>query len=249
VSAFDNVAVTKVALAVDGSTVATDTSSPFTFNIDTTQFADGAHTLTAIASDAAGNSSRAQEPVTVHNNADIKAPSNPSGLKLAVAGTTQAALFWSPSTDNVGVAGYSVYRDGVQIAQTTVPNFLDTGLNPGTSHVYSVRAFDSAGNVSNASSNLNGKTPALSTSATGTLAGVIYNSVGKPVANVVVTLTGNGLTKSVKTNNTGVYKFSSLPAGMYTLTFATSGTTAAASPPVTTVTAVPGQTVVLIAAS
>jgi cellulose 1,4-beta-cellobiosidase len=164
-----------------------------------------------------------------------------------VAGTTQAALYWSPSTDNVGVAGYNVFRDGVQIAQTTLPNYLDTGLAPGTSHVYSVRAFDAAGNLSAAPRGMTVKTVALSTAATGTLAGVVFSAVGKPVANVVVTLTGNGLTKIVKTSSSGVYKFTSLPVGTYTLTIAApSGVAAAAAVTAgTPVVAVAGQTVVV----
>jgi hypothetical protein len=246
-SASSSAGVASVTLALDGSTVGTDTSSPWTFSVDTTKLVNGAHTLKVTASDAAGNSATAQESVNVQNAVpDTKAPSTPSGVHVAVAGTSQVALYWSPSTDSVGVTGYYVFRDGVRIAQTTLPNYFDTGLTPGTSHVYSVRAFDAAGNVSSASSNLNTKTVALSTSTMGTLAGVVYNSVGKPLANTVVTLTGNGLTKSVKTNNTGVYKFTSLPAGTYTLTITTSTTTTAASPPGVSVTAVAGQTVVLV---
>jgi cellulose 1,4-beta-cellobiosidase len=179
---------------------------------------------------------------------DTKAPSTPSGLKLAVAGTTQAAIFWSPSTDNVGVAGYNVYRDGVLVAHTTLPNYLDTGLSSGTSHTYAVTALDAVGNVSAASSKLSAKTVALSTSSTSTIAGVVYSSAGKPLSNVVVTLTGNGLTKSAKTNGSGVYKFSSLPAGTYTLAIATGTTTSSASQGMS-VAAVPGETLVLVASS
>jgi hypothetical protein len=251
VSASDNTAVADVTLAVDGSTVGTDTSSPWTFSVDTTRLTNGPHTLTATATDAAGNSSTAQESVTVQNatvttGGDTKAPSTPSGLHLAVAGTTQAAIYWSPSSDNVGVTGYDVYRDGVLVAQTTLPNYLDTGLAPGSSHGYTIKAFDAAGNVSASSSKLNAKTVSLSTSTTSTVAGVVYGSTGKPLANVVVTLSGNGLTKTVKTSAAGVYKFSSLPAGTYTISYPSSTNSAAAvSTSSTSVTAVSGQTEVV----
>ncbi|MGH3054682.1 MAG: carboxypeptidase-like regulatory domain-containing protein, partial [Gaiellaceae bacterium] len=69
-----------------------------------------------------------------------------------------------------------------------------------------------------------------------TLAGVAYNSAGKPLSNVVVTLSGNGLTKTAKTGAAGTYKFNSLPAGSYTITV--SGVSASA-------TAVAGQTVLV----
>jgi hypothetical protein len=139
----------------------------------------------------------------------------------------------------------------VQIAQTTLPTYLDTGLAPGTSHTYTVRAFDAAGNVSLAPRSLTVKTVALSTASTGTLAGFVFNSAGKPTASVVVTLTGNGLTKTAKTGTTGVYKFTSLPAGTFTITFAAPAGAAptAAAAAGTTVTTVGGQTVVVVISS
>ena len=250
VSASASAGVANVTLAVDGTLSNTLTAAPWTFNLDTTRLANGTHTLSATVYDAAGKTAGAQMSVNVQNvPPDTKPPSTPSGVKAAVAGTTQVAIYWSPSTDNVGVAGYYVFRDGTQIARTALPNYFDIGLSPGTSHVYVVRAFDAGGNVSSGSSNLNAKTVALSTSSTGTVAGVVYSSAGRPLANVVVTLSGYGVTKTTKTGNTGVYKFTSLPAGTYTLTFATAGTTTAASPPGTTVTSMAGQTLVLVASS
>jgi hypothetical protein len=229
-----------VSFAIDGTTVLTDSSAPWTFSVDTTKLANGTHTLAVTAGDAAGNSSSAQENITVQNATDTKAPSTPSGLKLAVAGTTAGAIYWSPSTDNVGVAGYYVYRDGVRVAQTTLPNYLDIGLAPGTSHAYTVKAFDAAGNVSASTAKLSVKTAALSTATTSTVAGVVYGSTGKPAASVVVTLSGNGLTKTAKTNTSGVYKFSTVPAGTYTIAVSSSNTS---------VTAVAGQTVLVVGPS
>ena len=233
--ASDDTGVASVSLAIDGTVVLTDTSAPWTFSVDTTKLANGTHTLALTATDAAGNSAGAQETVTVSNVTDSKAPSTPGGLKLAVAGTTAAAIYWTPSTDNVGVAGYSVYRDGVLVAHTTAPNYLDSGLAPGSSHVYTVAAFDAAGNVSAASGKLNLKTTGPSKATTGTIAGAVFVA-GKPVANLVVTLSGNGITKTAKTNASGVYQFASLPAGTYTVTVATSSVT---------VTAVAGQTLLV----
>ena len=56
VSATDNVGVVQVDLYVDGVFLATDTSSPYSFAWDTTPASNGAHTLQAVATDAAGNS-------------------------------------------------------------------------------------------------------------------------------------------------------------------------------------------------
>jgi chitodextrinase len=251
-SASDNVGVSKVELSVDGSLTDTLTASPWTFSLDTSTLANGSHTLSMTAYDAAGNSSSAQISVSVQNGSvDTTPPKAPSSLKAAVLGNTQIALYWTPSTDNVGVAGYDVYRDGVQISSTGLPNYLDSGLAPATSHTYQVFARDAAGNRSLGSRALSVKTVALSTAGTGTLAGVVYNALGRPLANVIVKLSGNGLTKSAKTNTSGVYKFTLLPPGTYTLVFTPPATIAApatltAQEAVPAPTAVAGQTIVLV---
>src|SRR5947208_8829554 len=86
----------------------------------TTCYADtglsvGTYSYTVAARDAAGNISpnSATASVTI---ADTTAPTTPTGLTAAVAGSTGANLAWSASTDNVGVTGYIVRRNGVQVA-------------------------------------------------------------------------------------------------------------------------------------
>ena len=80
--------------------------------------------------------------------ADTTAPSAPTGLTGAAAGSTGANLAWSASTDNVGVTGYSVRRNGVQIATPATTSFADTGLSAATTYSYTVAARDAAGNIS-----------------------------------------------------------------------------------------------------
>ncbi len=72
---------------------------------------------------------------------------------------SQVALGWTASTDNVGVAGYRVYRNGTQVGTTTVTSFQDTGLTAGTTYTYRVAAFDAAGNVSTQSASASVTTP------------------------------------------------------------------------------------------
>src|SRR5207245_7224439 len=79
---------------------------------------------------------------------DTTAPSMPTGLTAAVAGLTAANLSWNASTDNVGVTGYIVRRNGVQIATPTTTSFGDTGLSAATTYSYTVAARDAAGNLS-----------------------------------------------------------------------------------------------------
>lgn len=83
---------------------------------------------------------------------DTTAPAVPANL--AVTGTTasSASLSWSPSTDNVGVTGYRVYRNGAQVGTTAGTTFTDSGLSASTRYTYTVAAYDAAGNVSAQSS-------------------------------------------------------------------------------------------------
>ncbi|MGW5178039.1 glycoside hydrolase family 6 protein [Streptomyces sp. NPDC004082] len=87
---------------------------------------------------------------------DTTAPSAPSGLKATAKTATSASLSWTASTDNTGVTGYDVYRDGTKATSSPVTGttFTDTGLSAGTAYSYTVRARDAAGNVSAPSSAL-----------------------------------------------------------------------------------------------
>src|ERR1041385_1866616 len=59
------------------------------------------------------------------------APSAPANLS-ATPGDSQVTLSWAASTGGLGVAGYRVYRNGGQIAQTSGTAFTDTALANGT---------------------------------------------------------------------------------------------------------------------
>ena len=78
---------------------------------------------------------------------DIVPPSVPAGLQ-ANAGGGVAVLAWAPSTDNAGVAGYRIYRNGTAIGTTTGTSYTATGLTSGTSYSFSVAAYDATGNSS-----------------------------------------------------------------------------------------------------
>ena len=55
--------------------------------------------------------------------ADTTAPSTPTGLAATGVTTSQATISWQASTDNIGVTGYSVYRNGTFSASTTSTAF------------------------------------------------------------------------------------------------------------------------------
>ncbi|MFF2889522.1 DUF4434 domain-containing protein [Paenibacillus sp. NPDC057967] len=85
---------------------------------------------------------------------DSSAPTIPSGLTATAADSMTVNLNWSSSTDNTGVVGYQIYRNGelVHASYIAAVNFVDKQLTPGTSYTYAVRAFDAAGNLSALSS-------------------------------------------------------------------------------------------------
>jgi chitodextrinase len=82
---------------------------------------------------------------------DTQAPTAPTNLR-ADAEDAHVDLSWTASTDDVGVTGYRVSRDGAAIAITgPVTTFTDPTVAPATTYRYTVQALDAAGNVSPAS--------------------------------------------------------------------------------------------------
>lgn len=79
---------------------------------------------------------------------DTTAPTAPTGLKTTATSATTVSLAWTAATDDTGVTGYDVYRDGTRIGSTTTTAYADSGLTSGTAYTYTVRAKDAAGNVS-----------------------------------------------------------------------------------------------------
>jgi fibronectin type 3 domain-containing protein len=83
--------------------------------------------------------------------ADTTPPTVPGGLTGQSGNPTTAMVNWSPSTDNVGVAGYHLLRNGVVVATTANLTLQDTGLTDDGTYTYTAEAFDLGGNVSAAS--------------------------------------------------------------------------------------------------
>jgi len=79
---------------------------------------------------------------------DEIAPTRPLRLSNVPKSPTEIDLSWDSASDNVGVIGYLVYRNNVQIGYTTSLSFHDEGLFPATEYRYKTFAIDKAGNVS-----------------------------------------------------------------------------------------------------
>ncbi|MEK3882074.1 alpha-amylase family glycosyl hydrolase [Paenibacillus sp. PL2-23] len=91
---------------------------------------------------------------------DTTAPSVPQSVTATASGASSAAITWSASTDNVGVTGYEVFRNGTLVGTTASTSYTDSGLAGSTTYAYTVKAYDAAGNRSAASAAASVTTPA-----------------------------------------------------------------------------------------
>ncbi|HEY9529470.1 MAG TPA: DNRLRE domain-containing protein, partial [Anaerolineales bacterium] len=102
---------------------------------------------------------------TFSSGAETSAPTVPGNLNAAAVSGTQVNLTWSAASDNTGVRGYGVYRNGTLIATVdrNTLSYSDTGLTPSTSYTYRVDAFDGSANHSAQSTARSVTTPSVAT--------------------------------------------------------------------------------------
>jgi hypothetical protein len=77
---------------------------------------------------------------------DTTAPTAPV-ITAAAHGASYVDLNWNPATDNVGIAGYRVRRNGSTIATVSGTSYRDTRVRRSRTYNYCVEAFDAAGNA------------------------------------------------------------------------------------------------------
>ena len=179
---------------------------------------------------SAGARSAASLPASVATPAaidlsDTTRPNPPANLALSSVSSSAVALTWSAASKSNAdaahyVAGYLVYRNGAQIADAhNSLNFTDTSARAATGYSYTVKAYDTSGNLSDPSNQLTITTAAAVPNS--------YTLSGK------VTLNGEGLygvvlsdgvgTDQVVTDVNGNYAFTGLAAGDYSVTPAATG--------------------------
>lgn len=124
---------------------------------------------------------------------DGQAPTTPGSLTATPTSASSIALAWSASTDNVGVTGYRIVRNGTTLTTTTGTSFTDTGLQAATLYSYQVIARDAAGNESSPAS------ASATTSTADTTPPSAPSNLKATVAKSGVTFTWTG-----STDNTGV---------------------------------------------
>jgi chitodextrinase len=120
---------------------------------------------------------------------DTTPPSTPTNLTASAVSTSQINLTWTASTDTggSGLAGYKVFRGGVQIATTAGTSYQNTGLTASTNYSYTVSAYDAAGNNSAQSGSVGATT-------SGTTGGLSISNAQ------VISITTSGATITWNTN-------------------------------------------------
>ena len=154
-AASDDRRVDKVEFFADGAATpfGTDTAPPFEATWNTTGVANGAHALTAKATDDAGNATTSTATsVTVHNSALPTTSVSSPAAGATVTGTTTIS---AAAADDLGVTKVEFYADDLLVAEdATAPysvswSTLDQAQpSYDGSHVLTTKAYDTGGQVS-----------------------------------------------------------------------------------------------------
>ncbi len=131
--------------------------------------------------------------------AETTPPTTPANLTASVVSGTQIDLSWSASTDNGGVRGYGIYRDGTLVGSvdSNTLTYSDTNLTLATNFTYRVDAFDGSANHS-----------ALSTSRSATTqssAAYTFNPVADAYVAGDVTANNYGISSILKADGSPDY--------------------------------------------
>jgi hypothetical protein len=150
-TAGDNVGVAGVQFRLDGANLgAEDITAPYSIAWNTVSATNGNHTLTAIARDAAANTTT-PSAISVRVSNDKTAPTvsmTAPGNGASVSGTISVR---ATASDNVGVRGVQFKLDGATLgSEDTVSPYSiswNTANTPAGSYVLTATARDAAGNV------------------------------------------------------------------------------------------------------
>ncbi len=137
---------------------------------------------------------------------DTTAPSGTPSLTATPASSSQISLAWGAATDNVGVTGYRVYRNGTQVATTASRSYVDSGLSPSTTYSYTVRAYDAAGNLGAASTTASATTIAAPPASDTMAPGIPPGLTGTATSSSQVSLSWGAATDNVGVAGYRVYR-------------------------------------------
>ncbi len=199
----DNVGVVSYAIYLDDTYLAETSATTYQVgNLLSTQV----YKFKVYAKDAAGNVSEASNEITVKTLDDI-VPTAPTNLNANNLTGTTVGLNWTASADNVGVAGYVIYKDGVLVATVTGTFYQVTGLSSAATYAFIVKAKDEAGNVSDPSNEI-----------TVTTFDVILPTAPTNLLSSNITGTTVDLSWTASTDNVGVTGYDIYKDGIYLAT-------------------------------
>ena len=144
-ASIDDIAVAGYGVYEDGVRVASTGATGYTVAGLT---CGSTHAFGVDAYDAVGHRSQQAELTVATSPCDVTPPTPPAGLIATGATRTTVSIAWSAAWDDVGVAGYGVYRDGAPVGSTTTTAYTVAGLDCGTSYTVAVDAYDRVGNRS-----------------------------------------------------------------------------------------------------
>lgn len=155
-NAADNIGVVGVQFKLDGNDLGTEqTTGPYSLVWDTTGQTSGNHTLTAVARDAAGNSSTATTvTVAIDNGPPTVSFTAPLESDTVSGGTY---LIGADASDDLGVVGVQYKLDGVNLSSETISPYglaWDTRVVSNGAHVLTAVARDAIGNTTTATVNI-----------------------------------------------------------------------------------------------
>jgi chitodextrinase len=189
----DNVGVTSYTVYRGSTAIATVSGGTLSY-ADSGLTPGTPYTYTVTASDASANVSPPSTPASATTLPDTSPPTTP-GTPIATSVTSsQVGLAWTASTDNVGVVGYQVLRNGVLIASVAGTSYTDTTVSASTAYTYQVVAYDAAGNTAT-SGLLSVSTPA---------AGALFSD-GFETGDLSQWTTNSGLTVETSQVHSGSY--------------------------------------------
>jgi subtilase family serine protease len=81
-------------------------------------------------------------------------PTQPTDLVATTVDQNHINLSWTGSSGGDGIAGYHVYRNGIEVGTVANTTFSDSGLTPNTTYSYYVVAYDNNDDLSPASSSV-----------------------------------------------------------------------------------------------
>src|SRR3989339_149112 len=145
-TATDDNGVVSVAFYVDDVLKNTDTASPYTYSLDTTGYANGVHTIKAVATDTISQPANAQISVTINNVAPVDNPPTVSITSPANNATISGTItITATATDDNGVNKVNFYIDNIIKSTDTASPYTynrdTTGYANGT-HTIKAEATD-----------------------------------------------------------------------------------------------------------